>query len=148
MFNHTHFLLVQKWVKRDAYLFKHGMPVIKIAPRGADLSSGTHETIPLDDIISVWHISKFFKHNVLALGFSSCYVLIAFGCKSQRELWYAELKYLTGMYYLCDKFIFSYFSDCMIKLYMQTLLFKLCHVDADTLHKLYALHAKYMHMHE
>ena len=87
-------------MKKDAYLFQHEMPVIYLSPRGADLSSSTYETIHLDDITSVWHISKFFKHNVLAIGFSSFYVLIAFESKSQRELWYSELMYLTGIAYM------------------------------------------------
>ncbi|XP_065905820.1 uncharacterized protein [Dysidea avara] len=90
----------KKWMKKDAYLFQHEMPVIYLSPRGADLSSSTYETIHLDDITSVWHISKFFKHNVLAIGFSSFYVLIAFESKSQRELWYSELMYLTDIFTL------------------------------------------------
>jgi len=94
-------------VKKDAYLFVHEMPVICISPRKIHPTSSTCETIHLDDIVFIRNMSKAFKNNVLAIAFSSYYLLLAFESQSRRESWFAEIMYLTGMVVCFNNFQFS-----------------------------------------
>ena len=97
-------------MKKDAYLFQHEMPTICLFPRGTDLSSSTREMIHLDGIIFIRNVSRFFKNNVLAIAFSSCYLLLSFESKSRRELWFSEIMYLTGTVIVCTHLVFH---SCM-----------------------------------
>ena len=83
-------------MKKDAYLFVHEMPVLRLCPRGTDLTSSTCETIHLDDIDFIRNMSKTFKNNVLAITFSSCNLLLAFDSKCRRDLWFSEIMCLSG----------------------------------------------------
>ena len=114
-------LFPQKWVKKDAYLFPHEIPVIHLSPRGTCLSSSTCETVHLDGVTSVRNMSKFFKNNVLVIAFSSSYILLAFESKYRRELWFSEIMYLTGTLLFVACLIISFMQACMIRciLYFQ-----------------------------
>ena len=85
----------------DIYLFKNDIPVIKYCPIGEELSQFPSETILLNDVILVKHISNSPKSNVLAISFPSYSLLLSFKSQSSMEQWMSELLRLTGTFTIC-----------------------------------------------
>lgn len=83
----------------DVYLFEYEMPVIKYCPKNVDISLSS-VTVQLNDVISVKHISKFSKPNVLEIDFPLHSLLLSFKSKARMDMWMSELLCLTGNEYL------------------------------------------------
>ena len=80
----------------DIYFFEYDIPVIKYCPTGDELSQFASESIQLNDVLLVKHISNPSKPNVLTISFPSYSLLLSFKSQSSMEQWMSELLRSTG----------------------------------------------------